>query len=53
MHVAKISALDNATYFMIDLYHCLSHLETVIRNYSVGDQYDITKGFTLSKMIAH
>ena len=42
-HVAKMNASNNATYFMIDLYHCHSHEETIIRYYSIRDQYDTTK----------
>ena len=43
LHVAKMNALNNATYLMIDLYHCHSHEETIIRFHLNRDQYDTTK----------
>ena len=39
MHVVKMNALNNATYSMIDLYHCHYMKETLIRYYLMRDPY--------------
>ena len=54
MHVAKMNALNNATYSMIDLYPCHSHeWDSYSLLFNERSLWYKKKGFTLNKMIAH
>ena len=54
MHVAKMNALNNATYFMIDLHPCHSNERDLYSLlFNERSLWYKKKGFTLNKMIAH